>query len=63
MYAFRNTYIVGIFFFMTTYGVILAIKDIASAKSDVNGPTKKSMFLAYCNEEVTKTPKIRFKNV
>ena len=63
MYAFRNTNIVGIFFLMTAYGVILAIKDIASAKSDVNTPTKKSMFLPYCNEEVTKTPKNRFKNL
>ena len=42
-----------IIFFMTTYGVILAIMDIASAKSDVNGP-KKKVFLAYCNKKVTK---------
>ena len=31
-------------FFMTTYGVILAIMDMASAKSDVNGPKKKVCF-------------------
>ena len=29
---------------MTKYGVILAIKDMASAKSDVNGPKKKVCF-------------------
>ena len=42
MYALRNTNIGVIeFVFFTTYGVILAIMDIASAKSDVNGPKKK----------------------
>ena len=29
---------------MTKYGVILAIMDMASAKSDVNGPKKKACF-------------------
>ena len=37
--AFRNTNIVGIlFFFMTKFAVVLAIMDIAFAKSDVNCP-------------------------
>ena len=41
MYALRNTNIGVIEFVFTTYSVILAIMDIASAKSDVNGPKKK----------------------
>ena len=39
---------------MTKYGVVLAIMDMASAKSDVNGP-KKIMFLATLNWKRTKT--------
>ena len=46
---------------MTAQGVILAIMDMASAKSDANVPKKN--VLVYCNEKVTKTPKIGFKNV
>ena len=30
-----------LFFVMPNYGVILVIMDMASAKSDVNGPKKK----------------------
>ena len=42
MYALRNTNIGGIKKkFMTKYAVILAIMDMASVKSDVNGPKKK----------------------
>ena len=41
---------------MTKYSVVLAIKDMASAKSDVNGP-KKSMFLATLKWKGTKTQK------
>ena len=48
---------------MTKYGVILAIMDMVPAKSDVNGPKKKYVFLAYFNEKRTKTPKSRFKTV
>ena len=34
---------------MTKYGVVLAIMDMASAKSDVNGPKKK---VCSCNFEL-----------
>ena len=44
MYSLRNTNIAGIFFFMTKYGVILAIIEMASAKFELNGPKKISMF-------------------
>ena len=33
------------------YCVISATMDMASSKSDVNGPQKKIIFLAYCNEK------------
>ena len=39
---------------MTKYGIMLAIMDKASAKSDVNGP-KKIMFLGTLNWKRTKT--------
>ena len=45
---------------MTQYVVVLLIMDMESAKSDVNGPKKKSTILAYLNENVTKTAKHRF---
>ena len=45
MYALRNANIGVIIFFMTKlYAVVLAIMDMASAKSDVNGPKKKVHF-------------------
>ena len=49
MYALRNTNIAGIQFVMTKYAVILAIIDMASAKSDVNGPKnlKSSLLTLY----------------
>ena len=53
----------GYNFFMTKYGIIWVIMDMASAKSDVNGPMKKC-FLAYCNKKRDKnTNQKMFKNV
>ena len=40
MYALRNTNIARIQFFMTKYAIVLAIMDMASTKSDVNGSKK-----------------------
>ena len=42
---------------MTKYGVILAIKDMVSVKSNVNGPKKKNVFLAFFNDKVIKIQK------
>ena len=54
MYALTNTNIAGIRFSITKYVVVLAIMDMVSAKSDVNSPKEKSMFLATLNWKVTK---------
>ena len=45
---------------MTQHVVVLLIMDMESAKSDVNGPKKKSALLAYFNKNMTKTAKNRF---
>ena len=55
MYALRNTNIAVIYFFSTKCANVLAIMDMASAKSDVNGPKKKACFWQLCR--VTKTHK------
>ena len=41
---------------MTTYAVNLAIMDMASAKSDVNGPKKRVCLWRIVMKKVTKTP-------
>ena len=45
MYALRNTNKAETHFLMTKYAIVLVIMDMAWAKSDVNGPNKKGMFL------------------
>ena len=57
MYLLTNTNIARINFFMTQHVVVLLIIDIESSKSDVNGPKKKSMLLAYFNEKRDKNSK------
>ena len=43
---------------MTKYVVVLAIMDMASAKSDVNDPKKKIIFLTTLSWKVTEKNKI-----
>ena len=49
MYALRNTNKLSwdIIIWLTKYGIVLVINDMASAKSDVNGPNKKYVFCVF----------------
>ena len=48
---------------MTKYGVVFVIMNVASAKSDVNGPKRKYVFGSFELESDNKTNKKKLKNV
>ena len=52
----------GYNFFMTKYGIMLAIMDMVSAKSDVNAEKEKVCFCVFY-WKIDKNTKKRFQNI